>query len=131
MGTVACRLRNTTIGTDFSYAGLTFTAKVVDCYDGDTIRVVFFDRGARRQWKVRMLGYNSPEIKPPLSTPDRAAVVESAVRARDVLNEKIYGGIITLECHAFDKYGRILGRVIRHGEDVNEWMLANGYGVRM
>ena len=48
----------------FTYAGLLTKAKVVDVYDGDTITIVFYHNGQPIKDSFRMLGYDSPEMKP-------------------------------------------------------------------
>ena len=55
----------------FSFDGKKITAKVVDIYDGDTITVVFRDGGRLIKHRVRLIGYDSPEMKPLLSHPNR------------------------------------------------------------
>lgn len=120
---------------DFSFAGHRCLAKVVDVYDGDTIRVVFEYRGELIQYAVRMLGYDSPEMRPPKASPTRDAEKAAARASAAALTEKIGDAIVHLECGAFDKYGRLLATVFTRardgsrGEDVNAWMLANRYGV--
>ena len=45
--------------------------RVIDVYDGDTIKVLMHYRGYIDQWTIRMNGYDSPEIKPAKSNPNR------------------------------------------------------------
>ncbi len=58
-------LRNSVRGKNSNFAGKKFKCKVVNVYDGDTCTVVFRHRGKLEQHSVRMLGYDSPEMKPP------------------------------------------------------------------
>jgi len=118
---------------DFSFAGMIFQAKVVDVYDGDTIRIAFHFRGKLTQWKGRMLGYDSPEMKPKMTVPDREQVKIAAVAARDALKSRIDGKIVRVGCGKFDKFGRIIISVIAIGlgepqGTVNDWMIENNYG---
>jgi endonuclease YncB( thermonuclease family) len=122
---------------DFSFAGARFAAKVVDVYDGDTLRVVFRHGGGLVQYRARMAGYDSPEMKPPKAKPGREKEVQAAHRARAALCEKLGDMLVFITCGPFDKYGRLLVTVrtrtgpalAEDGEDVNAWMVASGHGV--
>jgi endonuclease YncB( thermonuclease family) len=115
---------------DFSFAGMMFQAKVVDVYDGDTIRIAFHFRGKLTQWKARMLGYDSPEMRPRMTVHDRDQVKNAAAAARDTLKGRIDGKIVSVGCGKFDKFGRILITVELPGlhGTVNDWMVENNYG---
>jgi len=126
-------------GLDFSFDGMSFPAKVVDLYDGDTVRVCFRLKGEIIQWRARMAGYDSPEMKPSKASPTRVAERAAALAARDALAAKVGGRLVTIECGPFDKYGRLLVTILlpgpggapnlSKGENVNEWMVAQGHGV--
>lgn len=130
-------LYRATRGADFTFAGIVTLAKVVDVYDGDTIRFTFRYRGELIQYRVRMLGYDSPEMKPPRAHAERDAVVAAAHKARDALSELILGKVILAALGDFDKYGRVLAtlyladRVAALGSAVcvNDWMVRQGHGV--
>jgi len=137
-------LRHTTKGQKFSYKGLKFNAKIVDVYDGDTLTVVFRYRGELQQHSVRMIGYDSPEMKPPKTKPDREHEIAAAKEARKALMtitgfDEQSTHLVSIECHAFDKYGRILVNLYtkrrnrwwswRECINVNQWMIDRGYGV--
>lgn len=128
------KLAAATCGKDFSFAGRRFLAKIVDYYDGDTVRVVFLYGGQLVQYKARMAGYDSPEMKPLKSKPNREAEKAAAVAARVALIDKVGDALVYLECGEFDKYGRLLVTVYLrdgcdNGENVNAWMIAHGHGV--
>ena len=124
------RLLRVECGQDFSFAGQQFLAKIVDYYDGDTVRVAFEHGGQIVQYRARLAGYDSPEMKPPKASPGRDAEKAAAAAARTALIGKVGGGLVNLECGEFDKYGRLLVAVrLRNGENVNDWMVANGHGV--
>ena len=55
----------------FSLEGQYKLCKVVDVYDGDTIKVVFDLNGSLYRWTIRMIGYDSPEMKPLKIKPNR------------------------------------------------------------
>ena len=119
---------------DFTLAGRHYTAKVVDIYDGDTIRVKFRLDGQLHQMVSRMDGYDSPEMKPSKASPHRDEEKKAAVAARDALRQLIGDKIVAIQCGGFDKYGRLLTTVFVRGgggemTNVNEWMVRNKYGV--
>jgi len=129
-------LRHATKGRDFSYDGLLVDCKVVHVLDGDTVRIVFRYRGEMQQHICRMLGYDSPEMKPLLKNPNRLAEKAAAIQAKEALEEKLAGEtLVKAECHGNDKYGRILVVLYKRtllggkGENINQYMLDNNFGV--
>lgn len=109
--------------TPFFYPEFT-TAKVIKCYDGDTITVIARVENAGGKYykfNCRMFGYNSPEVKGPEK--------EQGLIARDALKGKILGEIVEVDVHfEKEKYGRLLVSVRKDGVNINEWMVKNGYG---
>ena len=127
------QLKSATRGVDFSFANQRFLAKVVDFYDGDTVRVVFIFGGQRMQYKARMAGYDSPEMKPLKSNPNREAEKAAANAARSALMAKVADDLVYIECGDFDKYGRVLVTMFtragaKNGDNVNTWMVSNDHG---
>ena len=120
----------------FSLKGQRYLAKVVDVYDGDTITVLLRYRLKTHKFKVRMYGYDSPEMRPPRDDPNRYNIKEAAVQAKIKLSEMINQKIVELDCGGFDKYGRLLATVhlrencCKTSIDVNQWMIRNGYGYK-
>ena len=113
-----CTYKNT---PKFTFKGKEYDAKVVKVYDGDTITVVFDFMSSPYRFTVRMVGYDSPELK-------SEDIVEKkyAIASRDFLGKMIMNKIVHLVCEDYDKYGRILGRVFLDGVDINEKMLRDG-----
>lgn len=101
----------------------------VSIYDGDTFdAVVQIGDGDIKRLTIRMLGYNSPEIKVSrsLGEVERLRNHEAAVQARDHLWELLGGAekaLLRLECFDWDKYGRLLARVyrVREGDCIQNW----------
>lgn len=105
---------------DFSLNGQCVDAKVVQVYDGDTFRAIVKLEWGFVKVKCRVGGIDAPEIKPPLSCPNRADVITSAKKARDRLCQILTGEdewsavcdnhckIVKLHCGKWDKYGRLL-----------------------
>jgi endonuclease YncB( thermonuclease family) len=113
----------------FTLAGTTRPAKVVSCYDGDTFEAVMSFGDQIWKFDCRMVGYDSPEIKPLKSAVGREAEKLAALRAKIALLSfvcdnidvsrpytnkdldalvKLNKRIIQINCKEFDKYGRVL-----------------------
>lgn len=125
-------IRSGKLREDFTFQGQGFIAKIVDVYDGDTVRALFatdLELNSIVQYRVRMLGYNSPEMKPRKDSPERLEEKKLAVAARDALIGRILGTVVYMVCDKFDKYGRPLVTLYTlEGENINGWMINSGYG---
>jgi micrococcal nuclease len=107
----------------FSLDGMTFQAKVVKVYDGDTIQAVFELFGKFYRWSCRISHVDTPELK----TKDEEEKKRGYV-TRDKLAELILGKIVTLNCGKFDKYGRLLVEIVTDEKIViHEWLIQGGY----
>ena len=136
-----------------SMDGIKSKAKVVGVYDGDSITIVMKYNNKLDKFKIRMTGYDAPEMRPAKTSKNKEAEVEQAKAAKELLKEKILDKIVMLHCHEFDKYGRLLGTVylkedesskaakkiegesvpIKTPDDlftlnVNQWMIENAKG---
>lgn len=115
---------------NFSLKDKEFYCKVVNVYDADTCRAVFFLNGDLVKYTIRLKGIDSPEIRPPSSDKYRHFQITAAKQSRNRLiqlctdceleieselskskiqklindNKKI----IKIKCEEFDKYGRLL-----------------------
>jgi len=115
----------------FTFQGKTFHAKPCRIYDGDTFTSVFWYKDEWIKWRCRSFGYDSPELKPRLSEPDRNTTIALAKQARDRFSELLFkSDNITIHCHEFDKYGRILVTVYNgiDKQSINHIMLEEGHG---
>jgi endonuclease YncB( thermonuclease family) len=95
----------------FSFKGKTFLGLPTNVYDGDTLSIIFILNNNFIKYKCRCLGYDTPEMKPLLSNPNRDQEKRLAISAKERFIEllsKSPDGIIKIECFEFDKYGRIL-----------------------
>lgn len=101
--------------------------KVVSVYDGDTITVAAYLKGDPEcyKFKVRLSGIDSPEMKGSSETEKK-----HAIESRDALSSQILHQIVKLDIKGTEKYGRILADVIYNGENMNDWMIKNGYAVK-
>lgn len=109
-------------------------AKVVKCYDGDTVHCVFKFNGNYYKFRIRLCGYNSPELRPSKKIPkeQRNEIIRKAKLAKLRLKDLCLNKIVHLECHGFDNFGRILGVLKLNFDDdlsINQVMLAEGHGV--
>lgn len=123
-------LRKAKLGKDFSFTG-SHKCRVVDVYDGDSLRLAFDWKGEIIQWQARMKHYDAPEMKPRKDLPDREAHVAAAKKARQMLIDIIDGDLVQADMYGFDKYGRILVELhtdspFRNSVYVNNVMMHSG-----
>lgn len=111
----------------FNLIDYTTWVRVVDVYDGDTMKVIMNYRGNIDQWTVRMNGYDSPEMKPAKSNPNREQEKAAAQKARQALIEKTREPVF-IKVVGFDKYGRLLAEAYLGKLHINRWMIQNGFG---
>ena len=105
--------------------------KIVDVYDGDTVRGVFENNGVYNKWTIRMYGYDSPEMRPSKKLENRDEIKMKAKESRDYLKSKILNKTVFLHCLDFDKYGRVLANIYSEefGENsINDHMVEMNYG---
>lgn len=112
----------------FDFDNQIHLAKIVKCYDGDTIHAIFKCDGEYKKFKVRLSGYDAPEIKPSKNIDEELRIQEkdSANVAKKKLEELILNKCVYLYCEKFDKYGRILATIKINKDDtltVNQIML--------
>jgi len=117
----------------FTFNGEIHLAKVVKCYDGDTIHCIFKYNGEYKKFIIRMYGYDSWEIKPSkqIPEPDRTNLKIKAINAKKRLEDLILNKNIYLYCKEFDKYGRLLANIkinIKDKKTINDIMVEEGHG---
>lgn len=136
---------------NFSLDGYKGWAKIVNVYDGDTFRACVYVHDRVLKFTFRPLGYDAPEMKPRLDTPNRETHKKNAVLARELFKEYTGyineysvkpgccfvctskpNGLVYLECFKNDKYGRTLVNVYRYpgGKSVNDMMIDSGLVLR-
>lgn len=81
--------------------------------DGDTVTCL--DTEGRRV-RVRLLDIDAPELDQPMGRAARAA-----------LAAKLAGGVVRVEGGSHDRHGRLLGRLLVEGRDLNREMVADGW----
>ncbi len=72
-----------------NWKGEVYLVKVLSVYDGDTLTVILKRGGKWISQKVRMTGYDTPEIKPLKSKENREQEIEKAKKAREDLSQYI------------------------------------------
>ena len=105
------------------YGQIEYKATVTKVYDGDTI-TVDFDLGFGiliRKQKIRLLGINTPEVRGPEKP--------QGIISRDALRQRILGKVVTIKTSKDKKgkYGRWLGEVYIEEENINQWLITEGY----
>jgi endonuclease YncB( thermonuclease family) len=115
---------------EFTFEGQSLFGKVVQVYDGDTIWVVIKIRGTYNRVKVRLNGIDAPELKPSLKVENRNKIIKLAEESKEFLSNLILNKIVTLKCHKYDKYGRLLADLFLEDKDkqiinISEHMIKN------
>lgn len=96
---------------------------VLRVVDGDTLEgecdVGFH---LRQTMRLRLLGINAPELhSKDLGERDKAAT------ARDELAAKVTGKDLVIRTKKTDAFGRYLALCFLDDENINEWLIRNGY----
>ena len=95
----------------FSLNGTKCWGRVVDIYDGDTIKVVLpFDQRSFYKFNARLYGIDTPELKS-----DDEKIKKLGLKAKERLAQLIGWekegttvAVVWVECLEWDKYGRLL-----------------------
>jgi len=83
-------------------------AYVVSVYDGDTFTVAIRYESEIVRAKCRILGIDTPEMKPLKTKPNREEEIKKAKEAKGVVEKLILNKYIKLNVMGLDKYGRYL-----------------------
>jgi len=87
--------------------------RVVGVADGDTVTVLTAERVRQ---VVRLAGIDAPEKAQPYGA-----------RAKRHLSELVYGAEVVVEYEKRDRYGRIVGKIVRGGQDASLALIEAGY----
>ena len=88
------------------------TGKVVSVSDGDTLRILVDDL----QIKIRLGGIDAPESDQPFGQ-----------ASKRYLAEVVAGQTVVVEFEKKDRYGRVIGKVLLDGADMNLRQVEAGY----
>jgi endonuclease YncB( thermonuclease family) len=123
----------------FTFNELRCHAKVVSVYDGDTFKACIYRKNEIIKINCRTLGYDSAEMKPRLNIKNRDEHIKKAKKAKQRFIEltTTSNSLVYLDCHKFDKYGRVLVVVHKTKDDynrtssrsINQIMIDEGQGV--
>lgn len=92
----------------------TLTGRVVGIADGDTLTLL---DASKTQHKIRLAGIDSPEKGQPFGQVCKKS-----------LSDLAYDRVATVESSKLDRYGRVIGKVLVDGQDVNLEQLYRGCG---
>lgn len=125
---------------EFSLKDKEFIGKVVDVYDGDTCKIVFYFDNKLVKFTCRLYGINAPEIKPSKTIENRDDEILKAKQARnklvslcckcekvddsnykEVINNNV--NLLNIKCRDWDKYGRLLVDIRERNEEICEQVL--------
>lgn len=92
----------------------TLTGRVVGIADGDTLTLL---DATNTQHKIRLAGIDSPE---------KGQAFGQA--CKQSLSDLAYNRIVAVETSKLDRYGRMIGKVLVNGQDVNLEQVRRGCG---
>lgn len=92
----------------------TLTGRVVGIADGDTLTLL---DATNTQHKIRLAGIDSPEKGQPFGQVCKKS-----------LSDLAYNRAVAIESSKLDRYGRVIGKVLVNGQDVNLEQLRHGCG---
>lgn len=90
----------------------TLVGEVVGLADGDTVTVL---DAQKSQHKIRLAGIDAPEKGMPWGQ-----------KSKEALSDRVYRRTVTVEWHKQDRYGRLIGKIMVDGQDVNLAHVADG-----
>ena len=110
----------------FTFEDRVCQGKVVDVYDGDTVKIVFplTDSEPERlyRWNCRLINVDTPELRT-----KNLKEKEFGKKVRDELRGKILNNLVEVHCKDFDKYGRLLVEILYDNVNINNWLIENKY----
>lgn len=134
---------------EFSLNGVKTLGKVVDIYDGDSCKIILLNGNALMRFNCRLKFIDTPEMKPSKNKPNREIEIKNAIKCRNKLLQlttscninlddnlsklqitnllKLNNKVITVQCHEFDKYGRLLVELIVNDKSANNILVEEGF----
>lgn len=83
----------------------TLYGRIVGVADGDTVTVL---DATNTQWKIRLMGIDSPEKKQPFGN-----------KSKEHLSSLVFNKQVMVDYSKQDKYGRTVGKILVDGKDAN------------
>ena len=96
--------------------------KIDELSDNNKLNTVYFNN-----IRIRLLGIDTPEIKPSKDLPGRDEHIRKAKEAKEFLSSHILGKVIRIEFLSNDKYGRPLAKIYNDNICLNDLMIEKGY----
>lgn len=126
-----CTYENTPL---FTFENIRKKVKVLKILDGDTVEIALQHEDSNKIYRhrVRLYGIDTPEKRPLKSNPLRELEIEASLKSFKALELIVTDNDYILIAHfqGYDKYGRLLCTFYdKKGENMNEWMVNNGYAV--
>ena len=137
---------------DFSFKDLNITGKITSVYDADTCKVCFYYRKKIIKINCRLLGIDSPEIRPSLSNKDRLLEKKASKIARNRLIQlvtnceielnkeykkkelkkllKTNKKLLNIKLMEGDKYGRVLINIYDKDIFINDLLIKEGFAYK-
>jgi len=106
----------------FGFQGEIHEGKIVNVYDGDTVKIVMKMFGKFYRFNCRIEGVDTPELR----TRNKKEK-EMGIMVRDKLRTKILDKMVKVKCGKFDKYGRLLVDIIIDNTSITKWLIDNNY----
>lgn len=91
----------------------TLSGKIIWVTDGDTAGLLV---EGNEKVKIRFSGIDAPESSQ-----------EYGKKVKQALSKRIHGKQVTVQVSGKDKYGRSIGTVFLDDENINLWLVANGF----
>lgn len=115
----------------FTFDGITVNGIVTKVLDGDTVQIVV-KRGENwyESHRVRLAGIDAPETHPKKDSKTYNEEKEAGFKSKQAFDDKLASDeyYVKVAFGKDDKYGRRLGTLFtRQGENLNQWMMSNGY----
>jgi micrococcal nuclease len=103
-----------------------YRCRAIRAIDGDTV-VCDIDLGLRVHvvTPVRLIGVNAPELH--RGTQEEKALAAKALAWMEQIIKDNPTGTVQTSLDPYDKYGRVLGRLVLGGVDVNAALIENGF----
>jgi len=107
-------LENADLSCCAKHSNSTFSlpVRLVRVYDGDTVTVAYFEprSGQVQQIGCRIKGYDTPEMRPSRTAPNRDQIKANALCAKKIAQDFFAArdAVFTLRVIGYDKYGRWL-----------------------
>lgn len=88
------------------------TGRIIAVADGDTVRVL---DATNTQHRIRLQGIDAPESRQAFGNESKKS-----------LSEMVFGREVTVTYEKTDQYGRLVGKILLNGRDINVEQVRNG-----